>query len=76
MTVPPRFWAEDGKVCSRFMEPMSEAEALFHLEQVSWLAVNDTRMPEVYSARWAELVAAIRQAKQQEAAKPIQEIAA
>lgn len=75
MTVSPRFWAEGGKVCSRFMEPMSEAEALFHLEQVSWLAVNDTRMPEVYSARWAELVAAIRQAKQQGADSPVREAA-
>lgn len=59
----PRYWAEDGMICSRFMDPMTEAEALFQLEQLAWLSLNDTREPEAYAARWVDLVRAIREAR-------------
>ena len=60
-----RYWAEDGKIVSRFMDPMTEAEALFQLEQLAWLALNDSREPDAYAARWVDLVGAIRRARAQ-----------
>ena len=65
MTRTVRYWAEDGMIVSRFMDPMTEAEALFQLEQLGWLSLNDRREPEAYIARWADLARAIRQAREQ-----------
>lgn len=65
MNRTPRYWAEDGMICSRFMDPINEPEAMFQLEQLAWLSLNDSREPEAYALRWADLVRAIRQARAQ-----------